>query len=111
MVKQAYDSSQHEKPTKKSEENITDIPRALQKDLEALAQQPDSALDYSDIPELEFDQLGKPIIGQFYRPLKKAISLRMDMDVLQWFQKHPKYQTLINKVCRMYYIEHKNDEK
>lgn len=40
--------------------------------------------------------------GQF-KPLKKAISIRMDADVLEWFQAQPgKYQKLINKACRIY---------
>jgi len=38
-----------------------------------------------------------------FKPLKKAISIRMDVDVLEWFQAQPgKYQKLMNKACRIY---------
>lgn len=37
----------------------------------------------------------------YFRPKKKQISIRMDADVLAWFQSQPgKYQQLINKACR-----------
>lgn len=40
---------------------------------------------------------------EHYRPKKKAISIRLDADVLSWFQAQPgKYQQLINKACRDY---------
>lgn len=67
----------------------------------------DEDIDYSDIPELDFDKLGRPLIGKFYRPAKKPISLRMDIDVLQWFKSHSHhYQMLINKACRLYMLHH-----
>jgi len=38
-----------------------------------------------------------------FKPRKKAISIRMDVDVLDWFKAQPgKYQKLINKACRAY---------
>lgn len=79
---------------------------ALHKELKALMAKPDTEIDFSDIPELDFDKLGKPVINKFYRPLKKSISIRLDADVLSWFQSQPKYQTLINQLCRLYYLKH-----
>lgn len=39
----------------------------------------------------------------YFRPKKKQISIRMDADILAWFQAQPgKYQQLINKACRLY---------
>jgi uncharacterized protein (DUF4415 family) len=36
-------------------------------------------------------------------PAKQAVSLRLDLDVLDWFkQQGPKYQTRINAVLRSY---------
>ncbi len=81
---------------------------SLRKEFEALMAKPDSEIDFSDIPELDFDKLGKPIVGKHYRPLKKSISIRLDSDVLGWFQSLPKYQTLINNICRLYYLKHQN---
>lgn len=38
---------------------------------------------------------------QFYRPLKKPITVRIDADVLAWFKKDGRhYQTRINQALR-----------
>ena len=38
---------------------------------------------------------------EFYRPLKKPVTLRLDADVLAWFKKDGRrYQTRINKALR-----------
>lgn len=38
---------------------------------------------------------------EFYRPLKKPITLRLDADVLAWFKKDGRrYQTRINHALR-----------
>jgi|688.fasta_scaffold647430_2 uncharacterized protein (DUF4415 family) len=48
------------------------------------------------------------VIGKFYRPLKKQITLRLDADVLEWFKNSTdKYQTLINQACREYMKSHR----
>jgi uncharacterized protein (DUF4415 family) len=40
-------------------------------------------------------------IGDFYRPLKKPITLRVDADVLAWFKKDGKrYQSRMNAALR-----------
>lgn len=40
-------------------------------------------------------------ISDFYRPLKKPVTLRLDADVLAWFKKDgSRYQTRINKALR-----------
>lgn len=40
-------------------------------------------------------------IGDFYRPLKKPITVRIDADVLAWFKKDGRrYQTRINRALR-----------
>ena len=38
---------------------------------------------------------------EFYRPLKKPVTLRLDADVLAWFKKDGRrYQTRINQALR-----------
>ncbi|MFA6408642.1 MAG: BrnA antitoxin family protein [Gammaproteobacteria bacterium] len=74
----------------------------LASELDRLATLSNKEIDLSDIPELDFDKLGNPVIGKFYRPTKKLISIRIDSDVLHWFKQFPQYQKLINRVCRMY---------
>ncbi|MGH9496599.1 MAG: BrnA antitoxin family protein [Candidatus Sulfotelmatobacter sp.] len=40
-------------------------------------------------------------ISDFYRPLKKPVTIRIDADVLAWFQKDGnRYQTRINLALR-----------
>jgi uncharacterized protein (DUF4415 family) len=64
----------------------------------------DSAIDLSDIPELDENFWEE---AQMVKPrTKKAISLRVDSDVLDWFKGQGKgYQSLINSVLRSY-VEH-----
>ena len=67
-------------------------------------------IDYSDIPELDFDKLGEPFVGRF-RPFKEQISIRIDTDILAWFKhRGEKYQSLINQACREYMEHHKTDK-
>jgi uncharacterized protein (DUF4415 family) len=65
--------------------------------LDALHDQPDT----NDIPEATEAQWTTAIRGKFYRPRKEAISLRLDMDVLDWLRRQgPGYQTTINRILR-----------
>lgn len=74
------------------------------KRLEELENIPESAIDTSDIPELDasFWETAKLV-----QPMtKQAISLRVDSDVLDWFKNQGKgYQSLMNSVLRSY-VEH-----
>jgi len=66
----------------------------------------DGDIDFSDIP-LKLDW-SKAKRGQFYRPIKKLISLRVDADVLAWFKERTKgkqYTSLMNKALRMYILD------
>ena len=43
---------------------------------------------------------------------KKAISLRVDQDVLEWFRETgPRYQTRMNAVLRTYVVQMRQDQK
>ena len=45
--------------------------------------------------------LPKMRIADFYRPLKKPVTLRLDADVIAWFKRDgPRYQTRINSALR-----------
>jgi len=45
-------------------------------------------------------------ISDFYRPLKKPVTLRLDADVLAWFKKQGRgYQTRINRTLRRVMME------
>jgi len=69
--------------------------------LEALAKLPDSEIDTSDAPELPDSVWKNAVRGRFYRPIKQAVSLRLDADVLAWLKKDGEgYQTRANKLLR-----------
>jgi uncharacterized protein (DUF4415 family) len=68
-------------------------------ELAALAQMREEDIDTSDIPEIK-DWSGA-VVGKFYRPVKQAISLRLDADVIAWLKKPGKgYQTRANRILR-----------
>ncbi|MEG4286952.1 BrnA antitoxin family protein [Microcoleus sp. A006_D1] len=74
------------------------------KRLEELKNIPESAIDTSDIPELDASFWEQ---AKLVKPLtKQAISLRVDSDVLDWFKSQGKgYKSLMNAVLRSY-VEH-----
>lgn len=69
--------------------------------IKKLAQMPDHEIDTSDIPELPADAWKNAVRGKFYRPVKKAVSLRLDADVIAWLKKDGEgYQTRANRLLR-----------
>jgi uncharacterized protein (DUF4415 family) len=77
---------------------LTDKQRA---NLRALAAQPDSDIDYSDIPPMTDEQLKNAVRGRFYKPVKRQITARVDADVLDWLKSQGKgYQSRINAILR-----------
>ena len=71
------------------------------KELAALAALPDDQIDTSDIPELPPSAWKNAVRGRFYRPVKQAVSLRLDADVIAWLRKAGKgYQTRANRILR-----------
>jgi len=76
-------------------------------DWKRLAEMSDADIDFSDIPELD---------AEFFRNAKvrmprtkKAVSLRLDQDVLTWFRKQGRgYQTRMNAVLRTYMQAHES---
>jgi uncharacterized protein (DUF4415 family) len=69
--------------------------------LEALAAQPESEIDFSDAPELTDEQWKNAERGHFYRPVKRQITARVDADVLAWLKSQGKgYQSRINAILR-----------
>ncbi|MGL5034416.1 MAG: BrnA antitoxin family protein [Microcystaceae cyanobacterium] len=78
------------------------------KRLEEIQNIPDSAIDTSDIPELDdsFWETAKMVV-----PIsKKSISIRLDSDILDWFKGQGKgYQYMIYNVLRTY-VEHQQNK-
>jgi uncharacterized protein (DUF4415 family) len=79
---------------------MTPLTDRQRRELQRLARLPDSEIDLSDAPESPARPSGA-VIGRFYRPIKRPVSLRVDADVLAWFRSRgKKYQTYINQVLR-----------
>lgn len=61
----------------------------------------DSEIDTSDIPELTAEQMGRAVRGQGYRPVKRPVTMRLDVDVIEWLKQGGRgYQTKANRLLR-----------
>jgi uncharacterized protein (DUF4415 family) len=71
------------------------------KEIKNLAAMDDKDIDTSDISEIK--DWDSAVIGKFYRPIKKKLTIRLDADVVEWFKRNnPHYQSAINKALREY---------
>ncbi|MBI2839654.1 MAG: BrnA antitoxin family protein [Acidobacteria bacterium] len=71
------------------------------REVAALAQRPDGEIDYSDIPPLEDKFWRDAVRNPFYRPVKRQLTVRLDVDVLVWLRSQGRgYQTRINALLR-----------
>jgi uncharacterized protein (DUF4415 family) len=71
----------------------------LAKEIEDLRRMKDDEIDLTDIPETA--DWSKAVIGKFYRPRKKSLTIRIDADVLAWLKAQGRgYQTRINALLR-----------
>ena len=83
------------------EDAMSKVSRQQTEALKRLAELPEEDVDTSDIPEV--DDWNGAVRGQFYRPLKKQITLRLDADLVAWFRDQGRgYQTRINAALREY---------
>jgi uncharacterized protein (DUF4415 family) len=60
-------------------------------------------IDFSDCPVLTEEELKRmrPRYPEYFRPIKRAVQIRLDSDVLAWFKGYGKgYQSRINAVLR-----------
>jgi len=65
----------------------------------AIAAKRDSDIDFSDAPRV-VDWSGAEV-GKFYRPAKKPVTMRLDVDVLEWLRADGRgYQTKANQLLR-----------
>lgn len=78
-------------------------------ELEALAAMPEHEIRLDDSAEVT--DWSDAVRGRFYRPIKKSIGIRLDADVIAWFQSlGGKYQTQINEILRHYMQEHAGEK-
>ena len=82
---------------------LSDSPMTLarRRKLAALAERPDSEIDFSDIPPLTDKFWENAVRNPFYRPVKQQLTVRLDADVVAWLRMQGKgYQTRLNSVLR-----------
>lgn len=60
----------------------------LQRQAAALAAMPETEIDTQDIPEAPAEAWQHARRPDFYRPMKKMVTLRLDLDVVSWFKDH-----------------------
>ena len=90
----------------------TELTESQKADLERLRNMPDEEIDTSDAPEiLDWSNAKR---GMFYRPVKQQITLRLDADVVSWFEERDwegdsGYEGEINRVLREYVVRTERD--
>ena len=74
--------------------------KSIKSDLTRIDRMKDADIDYSDIPPLDKTFLKKATTP--WPPAKKQLTIRLDVDVLDWLKGHGKgYQTRINRILRV----------
>ncbi|HZZ61274.1 MAG TPA: BrnA antitoxin family protein [Roseiarcus sp.] len=84
------------------------LSRAELDQLARIAALPDEQIDTSDIPEAPIENWARAKRGDFYRTVKRSVTIRLDADVLAWLKEHAaggRYQTEINRILRRYVID------
>jgi uncharacterized protein (DUF4415 family) len=78
----------------------------LQAERDALAAMPESEIDTADMPPIT--DWSNAVRGPFYRPIKRPLSLRIDADIVDWFQRQGQgYQTRMNFALREFVDRHR----
>ncbi|MGA2156750.1 MAG: BrnA antitoxin family protein [Bryobacteraceae bacterium] len=68
-------------------------------EIRALKRMRDREIDTTDIPPVL--DWSKAVVGKFYRPIKRPLTIRLDADVLAWLKGQGRgYQTRINALLR-----------
>ena len=83
------------------------LSRAQLNQLAKIAALPDDQIDTVDVPEAPVENSAQARRGDFYRPVKRSVTIRLDADIIAWFKQHApngRYQTEINRILRQYVI-------
>ncbi len=80
---------------------MSKVPEAVRKELAALAAKRESEIDLTDLPATTAKDWRGAQRGQFYRPVKQQLTVRIDADVLAWLRGQGKgYQSRLNEILR-----------
>ena len=75
-------------------------------ELEALEAMPDDQIDYSDIPEMTEAEWSKAKRGVFYKPDWQDITLRLDRNVVDWFEEQAETPEEAHQAINQALVEH-----
>jgi uncharacterized protein (DUF4415 family) len=81
--------------------NPEPLPKHLADELAVLETMPDEAIDTREMPAVP--DWSDAVRGRFYRPAKRQLTLRIDADVIEYFQRQAPggaYQTMMNRALR-----------
>lgn len=85
---------------------MSKVPESVRKELAALAAMPENDIDFSDLPATKSSDWQGAVRGQFYRPVKQQLTVRIDADVLAWLKGQGKgYQSRLNEILRSAMLE------
>ena len=73
------------------------------REINVLKMMPDCDVDFSEIPlqDPNDPKWRNAVVGRFYRPIKKPITMRLDADVIAWLKSQGAgYQSRINEILR-----------
>jgi len=77
------------------------------RDAAAVAAKRDADIDFSDAPPV-IDWSGAEV-GKFYRPAKRPVTIRLDVDVIEWLRSDGRgYQTKANGLLRHAMLHFRN---
>jgi len=89
------------------EGKVPPLTAAEQAELKALAERPDSEIDYSDIPPLTEDFWQRAVLwkdvakSDLYKPKKITVTAKLDADIVAWLKTQGRgYQTRMNAILR-----------
>jgi uncharacterized protein (DUF4415 family) len=76
-------------------------------ELLALAERPDSEIDFSEMPELTEKFWQNAVRNPWYKPVKKQVTLRIDADILAWLRQQGAegYQSRLNALLRQVMLQ------
>ena len=77
------------------------VPEAVRQELAALSALTEQSIDFSDLPATTEQDWAGAVRGQFYRPVKQQLTVRIDADVVEWLKSQGKgYQSRLNTILR-----------
>lgn len=82
------------------------LTREQKAELEALEAMPDGQIDFSDIPETTEAEWSRAKRGMFYQPDWQDVTLRLDRNVVDWFEEQAQTPEEAHRNINQALVEH-----